>query len=70
MYPSIKGAARALSIDSRYIQNYIHLKQEKKKKYFFSPVLGLYIFKLLIPRVDNIKAISQKRSQKIQVLDV
>lgn len=63
IYPSIKGAARALSIDSRYIQNYIYLKQDK-------PVLGLYTFKLLIPPMDNIKAINQKRSQKIQVLDV
>lgn len=59
----LKGAARALSIDSRYIQNYIYLKQDK-------PVLGLYTFKLLIPRMDNIKPISPKRPQKIEDIDV
>jgi len=39
-YSSIKGAARALKIDSKYIQHYIYLNQDK-------PVLGKYTFKIV-----------------------
>lgn len=39
-YHATRAAARALDIDKRYIEHYIHLKQEK-------PVLGRYIFKLV-----------------------
>jgi hypothetical protein len=39
-YHAIRAAARALSIDKRYIEHYIYLKQDK-------PVLGRYTFKLV-----------------------
>ena len=39
-YHAIKAAARALSVDRRYIENYIYLKQD-------TPVLGKYTFKLV-----------------------
>lgn len=63
IYSSIKGAARALAIDSRYIQHYIYLNQDK-------PVLGKYIFKLLSTNIDNTKINIQKTSQKVQVFNV
>jgi NUMOD1 domain len=40
VYDAIKAAARALSIDRRYIEHYIYLTQNK-------PVLDRYIFKLI-----------------------
>jgi hypothetical protein len=39
-YHAIKAAARALSIDKRYIEHYVYLNQAK-------PVLGKYTFKLI-----------------------
>lgn len=62
-YSSIKGAARDLKIDSRYIQHYIYLSQDK-------PVLGKYTFKLVNNENKNRKTVVQKTSQKIQVINV
>jgi hypothetical protein len=47
---SIKGAARALNIDSRYIQHYIYLSQDK-------PVLGKYTFKFVNNENKNRKTV-------------
>jgi hypothetical protein len=57
-YHAIKAAAKALGIDRRYIENYIHLNQTE-------PVLGRYTFKL----VGDPKAIPRKQasSQAVEV---
>lgn len=84
IYHAIRAAARALDIDKRYIEYYLHLNQK-------NPVLGRYTFKLLDNRdssevVNNLivsegahrgveKSVSgayvnQKTSQKVEVTDV
>lgn len=72
-YHAIRAAARALSIDKRYIEHYIYLKQVK-------PVLGRYIFKLLgAPNntssnteieLDKNNIRKQSSALKLEVLDV
>ena len=67
-YHAIKAAARALSIDKRYIEHYIYLNQDK-------PVLGKYTFKL-ISNDENLNPFNdpsikvQKTSKKIEVINV
>lgn len=65
IYHAIRGAARALDIDKRYIENYIYLKQDK-------PVLGRYIFKLNSDHTNTnlINEKVQKTSKKVEVTDV
>nr|YP_009254056.1 hypothetical protein [Hypomyces aurantius]ANC62741.1 hypothetical protein [Hypomyces aurantius] len=69
MYHAIKAAARALSIDKRYIEHYVYLKQDK-------PVLGKYTFKLISCDGENLNPINdpsikvQKTSKKIEVTNV
>ncbi len=62
-YSSIKGAARALKIDSRSIQHYIYLSQDK-------PVLGKYTFKFVNHENKNSKMVVQKTCKKIQVINI
>jgi hypothetical protein len=75
-YHAIRAAARALSIDRRYIEHYIYLKQDK-------PVLGRYTFKLVnlnlvtsesLGQNTNIINVNkeklQKTSMKIEVTNV
>ena len=61
-YHAIIAAARALSLDKRYIEHYIYLNKEK-------PVLARYTFKLLNPKSVSldlgIKV--QKTSHKLEV---
>lgn len=65
-YHAIKAAARALSIDKRYIEHYIYLNRDK-------PVLGKYTFKLISCDDENFNAFNdpsikvQKTSKKIEV---
>lgn len=61
LYDAIKGAARALSIDRRYIEHYIYLNQDK-------PILSRYILKLINFNKKIEKA--QKISKKIEVTNV
>lgn len=71
IYHAIRAAARALDIDKRYIEYYLHLNQD-------NPVLGRYTFKLLDHRdpsgiVNNLIVpdnVNQKTSQKVEVTDV
>lgn len=62
-YHAIRAAARALSIDKRYIEQYVYLNQDK-------PVLGKYTFKLIScegekPNPFNDPSIKvQKKSKK------
>jgi hypothetical protein len=61
-YHAIKAAAKALGIDRRYIENYIHLNQTE-------PVLGRYTFKLVgEPKVENVR--KQASSQAVEVTDL
>jgi hypothetical protein len=62
VHNSFKAAARALSIDWRFIQHYIYLNQAK-------PVLGRYIFKLIDTNNLKIEKV-QKTSKKIEVTNV
>ena len=68
-YHAVKAAARALSIDKRYIEHYIYLNQDK-------PVLGKYIFKLISCDGGNLNRFNdpaikvQKTSKKIEVTNV
>jgi hypothetical protein len=68
-YHAIKAAARALSIDKRYIENYIYLNQDK-------PVLGKYTFKLISRDGENLNQFNdpsikiQKTSKKIEATNV
>jgi hypothetical protein len=68
-YHAIKAAARALSIDKRYIENYIYLNQDK-------PVLGKYTFKLISSDGENFNQFNdpsikiQKTSKKIEATNV
>jgi len=75
-YHAIRAAARALSIDRRYIEHYIYLKQTK-------PVLGRYTFKLVnlnlvtsesLGQNTNIISVNkeklQKTSMKVEVTNV
>lgn len=68
-YHAIKAAARALSIDKRYIEHYIYLNQDK-------PVLGKYTFKLISCDGENLNPFNdpsikvQKTSKKIEVTNV
>jgi hypothetical protein len=59
VYDAIKAAARALSIDRRYIEHYIYLIQDK-------PILGRYTFKLINSNDKKIEKV-QKTSKKIEV---
>nr|YP_009577904.1 GIY-YIG endonuclease [Cordyceps cicadae]QBG64891.1 GIY-YIG endonuclease [Cordyceps cicadae] len=67
IYHAIKAAARALSIDKRYIEAYIYLNQDQ-------PVLNKYTFKLIKNDKNNhfndpyIKL--QKTSQSLEVTNV
>jgi hypothetical protein len=67
-YHAIKAAARALSIDKRYIEHYIYLNQDK-------PVLGKYTFKLISNDGENANPFNdpsikvQKTSKKIEVIN-
>jgi len=66
---AIKAAARALSIDKIYIENYIYLNQDK-------PILGKYTFKLISSDGENLNQFNdpsikiQKTSKKIEVINV
>ena len=60
-YHAIKAATRSLTIDRRYIENYIYLKQE-------NPVFSRYIFKLISGGINDIRI--QSFSQKLEVTDV
>lgn len=68
-YHAIKAAARALSIDKRYIEHYVYLNQDK-------PVLGKYTFKLIGCDGENLNPFKdpsikvQKTSKKIEVTNV
>lgn len=69
-YHAIRAAARALSIDKRYIENYIFLNQDK-------PVLDQYTFKLINCDNDNFDSFVPnssikhlKTSKKIEVTNV
>jgi hypothetical protein len=68
-YHAIRAAARALSIDKRYIENYIYLNQDK-------PVLNKYTFKLISCDNENLNSFNdptikvQKTSKKIEVTNV
>lgn len=67
-YHAIRAAARALSIDKRYIEHYIYLNQDR-------PVLDKYTFKL-ISSDENLNPFNdpsikvQKTSKKIEVTNV
>jgi hypothetical protein len=61
-YHAIKAAAKALGIDRKYIENYIHLNQTE-------PVLGRYTFKLVgEPKVETVR--KQGSSQAVEVTDL
>src|SRR6185437_6132171 len=62
VYNAIKAAARALSIDRRYIEHYIYLNQDE-------PVLGRYTFKLINSNAKKIEQL-QKNSKKIKELNL
>lgn len=62
IYDALKGAARALNINRRYIEHYIYLNQDK-------PVLGKYTFKLINSNDKKIEKI-QKTSKRIEVTNV
>lgn len=68
-YHAIRTAARALSIDKRYIEHYIYLNQDK-------PVLDKYTFKLISNYGENFYPFNdplikiQKTSKKIEVTNV
>lgn len=68
-YHAIKAAARALSIDKRYIEHYVYLNQDK-------PVLGKYTFKIISCDGENLNPFnnsfikSQKISKSIEVTNV
>jgi hypothetical protein len=69
IYHAIRAAARALSIDKRYIEHYIYLNQDK-------PVLDKYTFKLISSNGENFNLFNdpsikiQKTSKKIEVTNV
>lgn len=61
-YHAIKAAAKALGIDRKYIENYIHLNQTE-------PVQGRYTFKLVgEPKVKTVR--KQGSSQGVEVTDL
>lgn len=60
VYNAIRAAARALSIDRRYIELYIYLNQDQ-------PVLGRYTFKLINSNDKKKIEQLQKTSKKIEV---
>lgn len=68
-YNAIRAAARALSMDKRYIEHYIYLSQDK-------PVLGKYTFKLISCDDGNLNPFNdpsikvQKTNKKIEVTNV
>lgn len=62
-YVSIRGAARALSIDRRYIEHFINLNQTK-------PVFDRYTFKLINSESNVKPTIIQKTSKPIEVTNV
>ena len=68
-YHAIRAAARALSIDKRYIEHYLYLNQDK-------PVLDKYTFKLISCDGENLNSFNdpsikvQKTSKKIEVTNV
>lgn len=62
VYAAIKAAARALGIDRRYIEHYIHLNQDK-------PFLDRYIFKLISSNDKKIEKV-QKTSKKVEVTNI
>jgi len=68
-YHAIRAAARALSIDKRYIEHYIYLNQDK-------PVLDKYTFKLISSDGEILNPFNdpsvkvQKSSKKIEVTNV
>lgn len=68
-YHAIRAAARALSIDKRYIEHYIYLNQDR-------PVLDKYTFKLIRCDGENLNPFNdpsikvQKTSKKIEVTNV
>lgn len=68
-YHAIRAAARALSIDKRYIEHYIYLNQDR-------PVLDKYTFKLISSDDKNLNPFNnpsikiQKTSKKIEVTNV
>lgn len=67
-YHAIRAAARALSIDKRYIEHYILLNQDK-------PVLGKYTFKLVSCQGEALNSINsalkvQKACKKVEVTNV
>ncbi len=63
MYNAIKTAARALKIDSRYIEKSLYLKQEQ-------PVLDRHTFKLIEKGVIEENLRIQKSYKKVEVTDV
>jgi hypothetical protein len=69
IYHAIKGAARALGIDKRYIEHYVFLNKDKA-------VLGRYTFKLLNSEAESANLgvgkveIVQKTSKKVEVTNV
>lgn len=66
-YHAIKAAARALSVDKRYIEHYVYLNQAK-------PVLGKYTFKLISDDENincfNDPSIKVQKQVKIEVTNV
>ena len=61
IYHAIKAAARALAIDSRLIEYFLYINNNK-------PVLGKYTFELLNNNSSSSKI--QKNSQEIEVINV
>lgn len=63
VYHAIRAAARALSIDKRYIEHFLNLNQTK-------PVFDRYTFKL-INSESNVKPINiQKTNKSVEVTNV
>lgn len=62
VYNAVKAAARTLSIDKRYIENYVYLNQDK-------PVLGRYTFKF-IDTESMLEEKVQKTSKRLEVTNV
>jgi len=68
-YHAIRAAARALSIDKRYIEHYIYINQDK-------PVLNKYTFKLISSDGENLNPFNdpsikvQKTSKKVEVTNM
>jgi len=66
---AIRAAARALSLDKRYIEHYIYLNQD-------NPVLGKYTFKLISCDDENLNPFNdpsikvQKTNKKIEATNV